>query len=73
MPLPYVDIANLPAAVLRAFPRKGQLICRAAFNNAWLRGDGEAACHRIAWSAVKRHYRWGSTGTWPLIADRPGE
>ena len=57
----YRQIEDLPRAIRGHLPPPAQEVYRAAFNNAWdqhadERG-GEAAVHRIAWSAVKRRYR----------------
>ncbi len=59
---PYASNADLPAPVRHALPEHAQDIYRAAFNAAWARhasalGVDEASVHRIAWGAVKRHYR----------------
>jgi cation transport regulator len=60
--MPYASNADLPPSVRHALPEHAQDIYRAAFNNAWeqhvtSRGVDEATVHRIAWGAVKRHYR----------------
>jgi len=55
--MPYARNEDLPPSIRRALPEHAQDIYRAAFNNAWQQyQDGEAAAHRIAWSAVKRKY-----------------
>jgi cation transport regulator len=56
--MPYASNADLPPAVANHLPPHAQDIFREAFNHAWEshRGDEEAA-FRIAWAAVKRHYR----------------
>jgi cation transport regulator len=59
--MPYQDNSNLPPAIRNHLPPHAQEIFRAAFNAAWNGhiGDSrqEEAAHRIAWAAVKRHYR----------------
>ena len=56
-----------------ALPAHAQDIYRAAFNAAWAHqaatfGVDEASVHRIAWGAVKRHYR-KIGGVWRRIED----
>jgi cation transport regulator len=60
--MPYASTAELPPAV-RRLPPHAQEIFRAAFNAAW-QGDAgygprgrEEAAFRVAWTAVKKHYR----------------
>lgn len=59
--MPYERNEDLPAALREHLPAHAQDIYRAAFNNAWAeyaaRPDREAVAHRVAWAAVKRHYR----------------
>jgi cation transport regulator len=60
--MPYASNAELPTSVRHALPEHAQDIYRAAFNSAWEQhasagGVDEATPHRIAWAAVKRHYR----------------
>lgn len=58
--MPYQTTQDLPASVRQVLPKHAQEIYLAAFNNAWNRflesDEQETACHRIAWSAVKRTY-----------------
>ena len=56
-----------------ALPAHAQDIYRAAFNAAWAHqsstfGVDEASVHRIAWGAVKRHYR-KIRGVWQRVDD----
>jgi cation transport regulator len=59
--MPYRDNSELPRAVQSHLPPHAQDIYREAFNNAWqhyAQGTGhEEIAHRVAWAAVKRHYR----------------
>ena len=64
--MPYLCNEDLPGPVRHALPPHAQDIYRAAFNNAWERGDSEEAAHRIAWAAVKKKYR-KIAGAWQLI------
>lgn len=60
--MPYSTIADLPPAV-RHLPPHAQRIFLAAFNNAWQtyaergRQEQDEIAFRVAWSAVKKHYR----------------
>lgn len=60
--MPYATTAELPTAV-RHLPPHAQEIFRSAFNSAWQtyadRGphDQEETAFRVAWAAVKKHYR----------------
>lgn len=64
--MPYASNSELPARVRKVLPRHAQDIYRAAFNDAYERygPQREAIAHRIAWSAVKRHYVQRSAGVW---------
>ncbi|HKT19285.1 MAG TPA: ChaB family protein [Stellaceae bacterium] len=59
--MPYASSADLRPSLREQLPEHAQDIYRAAFNNAWdeyaARPDREAIAHRVAWAAVKRHYR----------------
>jgi cation transport regulator len=59
--LPYAVNEDLPDNLRRRLPAHAQDIFREAFNHAWASHSGdpevEAIAHRIAWAAVKRHYR----------------
>lgn len=56
--MPYSTNEDLPPSVRAHLPPHAQDIFRAAFNNAWESyGGREATAFRIAWAAVKRHYR----------------
>lgn len=59
--MPYERNEDLPESLRAHLPAHAQDIFRAAFNNAWteyaLRPNREAIAHRVAWAAVKRHYR----------------
>lgn len=59
--MPYRTTDDLPDSVRLHLPLHAREIYLAAFNNAWRQHatdpDREAVVHRIAWSAVKRHYR----------------
>jgi cation transport regulator len=61
MSMPYASNADLRPSLREQLPEHAQDIYRAAFNNAWdeyaSRSDREAVAHRVAWTAVKRHYR----------------
>jgi cation transport regulator len=60
--MPYAATSDLPPAV-RRLPPHAQEIFRAAFNNAWQtyadRGPQkqEEIAFRVAWAAVKKHFR----------------
>jgi len=59
--MPYHLNQDLPASVREHLPEHAQDIFRSAFNHAWdeyaTRSDREAMAFRVAWAAVKRHYR----------------
>lgn len=59
-PMPYADIADLPASVRSHLPQHAQEIYMKAFNNAWReyaeREDREVVAHKVAWAAVKHVY-----------------
>jgi len=58
--MPYRSILDLPASVRNHLPPPAQEVYRAAFNHAFAAHVGdprqEEAAHRIAWSAIKRHW-----------------
>ncbi len=59
--MPYASNFDLPVSVRSHLPDQAQDIFRAAFNNAFESQQSdprhEKIAHRIAWSAVKRHYK----------------
>ena len=59
--MPYARNEDLRLSLRQHLPEHAQDIYRAAFNNAWdeyaARPDREALAHRVAWAAVKKHYR----------------
>jgi len=59
--MPYASNANLPVSVRSHLPDHAQDIFRSAFNHAFESHHSdprhEEIAHRIAWSAVKRHYK----------------
>jgi cation transport regulator len=56
--MPYSSNEELPPAVRRNLPPHAQDIFRAAFNHAFDQHRGnEATAFRIAWAAVKKHYK----------------
>ena len=59
--MPYNGPDDLPERVRAHLPWHAQEIFVAAFNNAWRDHandpDREAIAFRVAWSAVKKHYR----------------
>ncbi len=59
--MPWASIDDLPETLRERLPAHAQEIFLAAFNAAWRQHahepDVEATAHRIAWAAVKRHYR----------------
>ena len=68
--MPYASNEALPAPVRAHLPEHAQTIYRAAFNHAWYRWGEDAAAHRIAWAAVKRHYV-KSDGEWVPRSEPP--
>jgi cation transport regulator len=55
--MPYPTNEELPHRVRNVLPSHAQDIYREAFNHAWAEYDqDERRAHRVAWSAVKRHY-----------------
>ena len=62
-PMPYHSNEELPRSVRDHLPPDAQDLFRKVFNNAWReyadRGPDEieAIAFRVAWAAVKRHYR----------------
>lgn len=66
--MPYGANEDLPLSVRSHLPPPAQSVYREAFNHAW-RTYGhdprrEQIAHRVAWSAVKRHWRKGVDGNW---------
>jgi cation transport regulator len=61
--MPYRSNEDLPRSVRDHLPLEAQEMFRKVFNNAWReysdRGldEVEALAFRVAWAAVKRHYR----------------
>jgi cation transport regulator len=59
--MPYARNEDLPPAVRNHLPEHAQDIFRAAFNSAFDEHAGEPdveeRAFRIAWGAVKKHYR----------------
>lgn len=56
--MPYASNDDLPDSVRKHLPEHAQDIFREAFNHAWQQhGGDEQTAFRIAWGAVKRHYR----------------
>jgi len=59
--MPYKSITDLPEAVRQHLPKHAQEIYLEVFNNAWgqyaERKDRETVAHKVAWSAVKKHYK----------------
>ena len=62
-PIPYRSNEELPRSVRDHLPPDAQDMLRKVFNNAWHEYDDrrpdeiEAIAFRVAWAAVKRHYR----------------
>jgi len=67
--MPYATIEELPPAVRHHLPKHAQEIFRAAFNAAWEshadrgRTGQEETAFRVAWAAIKKHYRKAG-GVW---------
>lgn len=61
--MPYACNEDLPPNLRRLLPPHAQSIFRSAFNHAWAHyrerrdREREEVAHRVAWAAVKRHYR----------------
>jgi cation transport regulator len=61
--MPYASNDDLPDSIRRHLPPDAQDIFRKAFNSAWRTYDEreperrEEIAFRVAWSAVKKHYR----------------
>jgi cation transport regulator len=65
--MPYSKLVELPDSIRQHLPKHAQEIYLAAFNNAWehyrdadkRRGkeSREEAAHKVAWAAVKQHYK----------------
>lgn len=73
--MPYGSIQALPDSVRSVLPVTAQEIYLAAFNAAFSgtckdRDDREVCANKIAWSAVKRTYEKGDSGTWKKISKR---
>jgi cation transport regulator len=64
--MPFASNADLPSSVRSHLLEHAQDIFRAAFNHAFERylndTRHEEIAHRIAWSAVKRHYKKVGSG-----------
>jgi len=61
--MPYAANEDLPQSVRSHLPGHAQDIFRSAFNHAWATYRAkdsariEEIAHRVAWAAVKKHYR----------------
>lgn len=66
--MPYASNSDLPMSVRSHLPSLAQSIYREAFNHAWGTyapdANREQIAHRVAWSAVKRHWHKGADGNW---------
>ncbi len=66
--MPYASNEQLPPSVRSHLPPPAQSVYREAFNHAWetyaQNPRREEIAHRIAWTAVKRHWHKGSDGDW---------
>jgi cation transport regulator len=66
--VPYTSNGELPVSVRRHLPEPAQSIYRETFNHAWdsyaLDPRREEIAHRVAWSAVKRHWHKAADGSW---------
>jgi cation transport regulator len=73
--MPYHTLKDLPENVRHVLPLHAQEIYRGAYNSAHEEykdkskrndpaEDLEEACHRIAWSAVKKKYEKNKKGEW---------
>ena len=72
--MPYEKLDALPDSVRNNLPEHAQEIYMKAFNNAWeeysdpeeRRGSSsrEEAAHKVAWAAVKKEYKKGTSGKW---------
>ncbi|MHB0976492.1 MAG: ChaB family protein [Candidatus Aquicultorales bacterium] len=68
--MPYDSNADLPDNVKNVLSEHAQDIYREAFNSAWKQYDHEEVrSHKIAWAAVKKKYRKGSSGRWEPIEE----
>ncbi len=66
--MPYATNEDLPPSVRNHLPPSAQSAYREAFNGAWnsygLDPRREEIAHRVAWSAVKRHWHKAGSGNW---------
>lgn len=66
--MPYASNQELPLTVRSHLPQLAQSTYREAFNHAWTTyaqdPRREQIAHRVAWSAVKRHWHKGLDGQW---------
>jgi cation transport regulator len=67
--MPYDKTQDLPESVREHLPQHAQVICRAAYDNAWeAYKHDETRAHRAAWAAVEKKYRKDKkTGDWKTI------
>jgi cation transport regulator len=73
--MPYATEEDLPSPIRTHLPTHAQEIFRAAFNSAWDeyvdQGEKrEETAHRVAWAAVKRHYRKAGSDWVPIRPSR---
>ncbi|BAV47045.1 cation transport regulator [Mesorhizobium sp. 113-1-2] len=73
--MPYATEEDLPSPIRTHLPTHAQEIFRAAFNSAWDeyvdQGEKrEETAHRVAWAAVKRHYRKAGRDWVPIRPSR---
>ena len=66
--MPYASNEQLPPSVRNHLPPPAQSVYREAFNHAWVTYEQdprrEEIAHRVAWTAVKRHWHKGQDGDW---------
>ena len=66
--MPYASNQELPLSVRNHLPPLAQSVYREAFNHAWLTyardRRREQIAHRVAWTAVKRHWHKAADGNW---------
>ena len=66
--MPYASNEELPLPVRSHLPPPAQSVYREAFNHAWTTyahdRRREEIAHRVAWTAVKRHWHKAADGTW---------
>jgi len=73
--MPYATEEDLASPIRTHLPTHAQEIFRAAFNSAWDeyvdQGEKrEETAHRVAWAAVKRHYRKAGRDWVPIRPSR---